>query len=348
MKRFLNPLLILTLSLVVLLSACTAPAAAPTDEATSAPEGETPDETTDELATVKVVILPYFSFAPYYIADAEGYFAEQGIELEAVQLNDAAQAVPGLATGQIDVNAGFVNVGLFNTIAQGSDIKIVADKGYVNPDGCPNDVFIAKDPTVLAHGLQAGMTIDADGVSLDGYWLDLYLQQRDLTIDDVELVKIFAPDDIQAVKDGGVDASMISEPWVTRGLTAGDFEILFPVKDVAPGFQVGSIMYGPNLLNDNRELGTRFMVAYLKGVRAYNEGATDRNVEILSEQLQMDSAELAVMCWPSIRDNAVPNVQSIMDYQQWAADRDIVPEQVTEEQIYDPEFIDAANAELGQ
>jgi NitT/TauT family transport system substrate-binding protein len=345
MKRFFNP--VLTLSLVLLLSACTAQAAAPTDEATTAPE-EATQQTAGELTTVKVVILPYFSFAPYYIANAEGYFAEQGIKLEPVPFDDAAQAVPALATGQIDVNAGFVNVGLFNAVAQGTNIKIVADKGYVNPDGCPNDVFIATDEAVLADGIQAGMKVDVDGVSVDGYWLDLYLKERGLSLADVELVKLFPPDDVQAVKDGGVDAALIGEPWITRGTSAGDFQVLFPVKDIAPGFQVATIMYGPNFLENNRDLGMRFMTAYLKGVRTYNEGATDRNVEILAEALQADAEEIKVMCWPSIHNDAVPNVQSIMDYQQWAADGGNVPTLITEEQLYDPAFIEAANTELGE
>ena len=49
------------------------------------------NSTNDELVKVKVYISPYLSFGPYFIAEDEGYFREQGIEIEPVQLSDYSQ-----------------------------------------------------------------------------------------------------------------------------------------------------------------------------------------------------------------------------------------------------------------
>ena len=38
--------------------------------------------TVTEPITLKVQLVPYFSYAPLYIAKEEGYFAEQGIDVE--------------------------------------------------------------------------------------------------------------------------------------------------------------------------------------------------------------------------------------------------------------------------
>ena len=43
---------------------------------------------------IRVLVLPYTGFAPLFIAEAEGYFAEQGLEVEHVHLNTSG---PGLA-----------------------------------------------------------------------------------------------------------------------------------------------------------------------------------------------------------------------------------------------------------
>jgi NitT/TauT family transport system substrate-binding protein len=108
------------------------------------------------------------------------------------------------------------------------------------------------------------------------------------------------------------------------------------------------MVFGPRLLGTNAEVGTRFMVAYLRAVRRYNEGKTDQNVAILSQYTQLDPALLRQMCWPAIRNDGSLNVDSILDFQTWATRKGLVPTPVTAEQLIDTSFTDAANARLGQ
>ncbi len=43
------------------------------------------------------------------------------------------------------------------------------------------------------------------------------------------------------------------------------------------------LYYGPAFTDTNPEVGRRSMVAYLQGVRQYNQGKTDRNIGIPPE-----------------------------------------------------------------
>lgn len=88
------------------------------------------------LVTVKVAMLPYISFAPFYIAQEEGFFAQQGLKVELVNIADQVNIIPALASGQVDVSSGLVSAGILNTIKQSGTIKIVADKGYIDPTSC--------------------------------------------------------------------------------------------------------------------------------------------------------------------------------------------------------------------
>ena len=56
--------------------------------------------------TLKMVVLPRLSWAPFYIAQAEGFFAEQGLEVEFIQMERSADAVPLVAQGEVDVISG--------------------------------------------------------------------------------------------------------------------------------------------------------------------------------------------------------------------------------------------------
>src|SRR5207247_2254294 len=68
------------------------------------------------------------SDAGLYLAEARGYFREQGIVLER-QVLPPPEAVPALAAGHVEVSAVAPNAGLFNAIGRGIPLKIVADKG---------------------------------------------------------------------------------------------------------------------------------------------------------------------------------------------------------------------------
>src|SRR5215213_7433173 len=71
--------------------------------------------------------------AGFYIALDRGYFREQGLDIEFVPFDSAARMVAPLSAGQLDVGGGSPSAGLFNAIARGIDVKLVADKGSAPP-----------------------------------------------------------------------------------------------------------------------------------------------------------------------------------------------------------------------
>ncbi len=96
-----------------LLAACTTPGApqpaatvAPAIQATTAPAEATQVVTPQELTKIKVSVTPFLSYAPIFIAKEEGFFAEQGFDVEFVRFDKTAEAIPALAQGQIDVVSG--------------------------------------------------------------------------------------------------------------------------------------------------------------------------------------------------------------------------------------------------
>ena len=89
------------------------------------------------------------------------------------------------------------------------------------------------------------------------------------------------------------------------------------------------------------------MVAYLKAVRQLNEGKTERNLEIMAEFSGLDEDFLREACWYDFQDDGSVNAQSILDFQQWAVDKEYLDTVVPEDQFYDPSFIEYADQELG-
>ena len=118
--------------------------------------------------------------------------------------------------------------------------------------------------------------------------------------------------------------------------------ILQTAEELLPDAQAAVMLYGPKLLDENPEVGERFMTAYLQGVRQYNEGATDRNVEILAKNIQLEPDLLREMCWLPIRADGSINLDSTLDFEQWAVARGYLDETVAPEAFWDGRFIEAA------
>ena len=126
----------------------------------------------------------------------------------------------------------------------------------------------------------------------------------------------------------------------------GHVKILAPVTEVLPNSQFAVILYGPNLLGENRVVGERFMAAYLRAARQYTEGKTDRNVEIVQEFTGLDEELVRTMCWPSLQDDGSVNLESIVDFQEWAVDEGLLEEVMPAADFWNGQFVDAANEQL--
>ena len=88
-----------------------------------------------EPVTLKVMTQHVVTDVALYIAQERGYFKEQDLNIQFQDISNGSDAVPFVSTGKLDVAVGSPGAGLFNAMARGINVKLVADKGAVSPDG---------------------------------------------------------------------------------------------------------------------------------------------------------------------------------------------------------------------
>jgi NitT/TauT family transport system substrate-binding protein len=316
----------------------------------------TPLSAQDDLTLVRVGALPFISFAPLFIADEEGYFAEQGIAVEYFRSESGGQQVAPLLRGELDVYGGSLNAGLLNVMGrEPGSILLVADKGYLpdDPDACETTGLVAR-PGLLENGTLSdpdiirGLRFDANSTTLafTTWALDVTLGTYGLTLEDVQIDDIDSVLLADSLLNGAIDASYAVEPLITRLADAGAGELWIGANDVMPGTSYGFIGYGRRMLNDP-DLGERFMIAYLRGARQYNEGKTERNLDILEAVTGQSRALLEASCFTQIRSDGAINLESIIAFQEWAVSYGFIDRVITDpDALLDTRFIDAANAAL--
>ena len=89
--------------------------------------------TVSQAETVRIGIVGASSDAPFFIADAKGYFSAEGLTVELMPFDSGAKMVAPLGTGDLDAGGGAVSVGLYNAVKRGVGLKIVADKVHYGP-----------------------------------------------------------------------------------------------------------------------------------------------------------------------------------------------------------------------
>ncbi len=302
---------------------------------------------------LKAVILPVLSFAPLFVAEEEGYFSEQGLQIEFVRLNRAAQAIPALAQGHLDVVGGGVSFGILNALLRSAKIKVVGDKGYFAPTGCPFVTLMARQDLIKSREVGnfiqiKGRRMVLDPTNFEGYFIEKLISKVGLTLADIEPVDIPDPLVPEAMKKGKIDLAVIPEPWLTRVLQTGSAINWVPCQQVIPDFQFGFLVYGPSLLEKNPDGGKGFMVAYLKAVHQFNRGKTERNLKIIAKYTDLDQDFLRKTCWPSFRNNGQINTRSVLDFQSWGVKKGLLDKTIPPNQFWDPSFIEYANKIVGE
>jgi NitT/TauT family transport system substrate-binding protein len=299
-----------------------------------------------QLDVVKVARSTLLTNAPLAIGDEEGIFEGEGIRLEYIQVPGVTtQSLPALQQGDIDVLSAAISIGLINGVGSGATFRIVADRGYVDPKGCEPFGIIGRRSLFAGKTVNAdllrGLRVSTNEVGQSGYILSNYLKRFGLTLGDMKLVRLPPTVEPEAMEVGNVDIVTRGDPHFYNMMSRGHI-LLAGARDAVPESHLAVLLYGPTFLGEKREVGMRFMKAYLAAVRRYNEGPTPHNVDIVSRRLGMEADALKRMCWPTTRADGRINAQTLIDYQKWAVESGNLAKVISTEQLIDTTFAASA------
>lgn len=299
---------------------------------------------TPKLTKLTMNLNPNMGYAPLVIAKDEGFFAAEGIDAELVSI-DANSSLLAVTTGKLDVLSGPVRSGLFNMIARGVPLQVVADRGHSEPGRCIAEAFAAP-PEVADRVARNGGKLKGEKFAIirggnTEYLIDRALASRGITRNDVTFAQLPQGDYATSVSRRIDAIRYTQEPTLSNALSKGLMKVVIPMEEIAPGHQFGLLAFGKRLLND-RELGTRFMRAYLRGVKRYNEGKTDRNVAIISKYTKYTPDVVRRACWQPIAQDARVDVEKMRPFFEWARAHGYLESDIPTEKWWNPRFIDAA------
>jgi NitT/TauT family transport system substrate-binding protein len=288
-----------------------------------------------ERPRVRVSLNPHVSWGPIMIAHAEGFFADEGLDVELVTALRSDESLVALVAGDIDVRPGPLHAGFLSAIAQGADIRITAGQGVLAADGCTYFGIVLRKGLDPAAPVITRMRASQDGITR--YIVSRMLASRGVGLEAIDTVRLPDPVMVVSLENGSVDAIAASEPTLTRLATVGTPWVA--AEDVLPEFQWGVVAFGERLLGRDREVGRRVLRAYQRGVAQYRAGKTARNLAIIAAGTGDTVEHVREVCWPTFTSASDVNRDSIAAFQAWAHQEGLMAETLPLEQVIDTGFL---------
>lgn len=328
------------------------------DEATSDAAGDLDPnqelEPLDPARTVRLGVVGAFSDAPLYLAIERGYFDQLGIDIDLSSFANSGEMVAPLGSDKIDVGGGAVAPGLWNAAARGIDVRAFADKGS-NAEGFGYSGFIVAPGSSIdscedLEGARLGISATSNGVL---HSQEIFLNSCDLSLEDVETEVLGFSEMTTAVDQGSLDAAYSIEPLMTIAESEGLAEVWLREDEIRDS-QQAILLASPGFRAD-RELASRFAVAYALGVRDYREAVIEGEgpvpeefIDILVDNTSLEDRALYEEVVPAfMAEHGALNLEAMRSDFEWFKERgDIESDDVQFEDAVDTSYVEFAEAYL--
>ncbi len=232
------------------------------------------------LEKVVVGALPFVSSAPLFLAQEEGFYEREGLEVR-IEFFRAAQPVAlAVTTGDLDFGVTGLTAGFFNLAHRGG-LRIIAAQAQVAPGFrfiayCVNEEAWQAGFRSLAHypGKRVGITQQG---STFHYMIGQLAEKQGFELRRVRLVPLESvPNMIAAVQGGSVDSILLPAHLALPLEGKGVLRILGWVGEETP-WQLGAVFASGETLERRSTMVDKFLRAYRSGAALYADAFLQRN-----------------------------------------------------------------------
>jgi NitT/TauT family transport system substrate-binding protein len=176
------------------------------------------------LAHAEPLRISYFIWignGPFFVAKEKGLFADEGVEVELINIEVHAAAFGSLFNGQVDAVQGAMPDA--PTFAQPDEAPLVCVLALDDSRG-GDGALATKDIQTIAD--LKGKSVAFLRGSISQFYLDVLLKEAGLREADIEVVDLSAEDAAQAFSLQEVDAAVTNDPFLTQAKSVGHGHLL--------------------------------------------------------------------------------------------------------------------------
>ncbi|WP_308258074.1 ABC transporter substrate-binding protein [Pseudonocardia lacus] len=240
---------------------------------------------------VRVSIMPTTDLAPLHLAERNGWFAEEGLDVETVTVPSGQASIQSLIGGDVDI--AYSSYGpFFVALDKGAaDLRFVADASSLSPDSSVVVAMPGSGVGSVADLAGKRIAVTAAG-SISDALVKSAMRESGVDFSGVQWVSIPFPDTPAALERGDVDAAFLTEPFVTlaeRGVGA------VVVVDTSTGPATGLPTAGYASLAGFSEQNPATVAAFRRVLQRAVDASADRDLvnPLLVEYSKVDAQTAA-------------------------------------------------------
>lgn len=222
----------------------------------------------DEQVTINIGTLPIANAAAMYLGMQEGFFEEEGLEVEPTVLGGGNEIITGLVAGDYDFGfVGYISAGV--ALSQNVPVCVVTanDATGTSEDDDWQALVAGADAGIESPQDLAGTTIGINALGgVAEVLIKAGLDAEDVDPDSVEFIEVPFPEVPAAISAGRIDAGYASEPFITSVLDEGGEVVFAPQSALAPEYPNGSYAASEEFLAERGDVVERFVRAMDRSV----------------------------------------------------------------------------------
>jgi NitT/TauT family transport system substrate-binding protein len=306
---------------------------------------------------IHIGILPLASHSPTFIAAAKGYFTDAGLDADFVTFEASEPMAVAIASGDVDFGVTAITGALIALAGKGV-VKVIGGALEEAPGIEGEKILVSKkahDEGVTAPAALKGRIFGITTAGSSFQYMAHKIAQKEGFPDSAMELKSLqkVPVVIAALKSGQIDAWSIQPNIADNLVKSGGAFAIGKISDYAPNYQVTTVFTSTANITKKRELVTRYLAAYGKGVADYNAALVDKTmpekdtaaiVEMIHKYVYastpLDKAD------PMIRAGAMRiapssrlNLDSVKDQLDWFVTEKMVPADSTMAKLVDTSFV---------
>ena len=162
----------------------------------------------------------WVGYGPLFIAKEKGYFKEEQVEVDLVNIEDPKEGFFALAAGRLDGVVSTIDT-MVLYLKKGNEYQYV----LALDDSAGGDGIVARKEIQSIKDLK-GKKIAVNEGSVSQFFLNVVLKENGMTQKDVNIVNMKQGDAGAAFVAEKVDAAVTWEPWLSKGKAAPHGKIL--------------------------------------------------------------------------------------------------------------------------
>jgi NitT/TauT family transport system substrate-binding protein len=229
----------------------------------------------EELTTIEVGVVPVVDVAPLYLGIQQGFFEEEGLDVQPAIAQGGAAIIPAVVNG--DQEIGFSNiVSLLIGQIEGLPVQVISQgiQATDEPDNDTAAIAVPADSDIQEPADLEGKTIAINTLrNISELTVKAALDGEGVDTSTLNFVEVPLPDMVGQLEAGQVDAAGLVEPFITTGKGAGHRMIIYDRVATEPEMTIATYFTSTQFLESDPDVVEGFVRAMNRSLEYATENA---------------------------------------------------------------------------